>query len=138
MNQPIPKIRDFSERLVLIGMTGANASELKPSTLFNIFEKLRPYLSKIVGNTGFNALLTRSLAETKTDAIWLGVLHVKPDGSLDGLSHLEAIDPAELAEIRVIFLAEFIRLLVQLVGERMVLQLIHQAMPKVSRKSLYF
>jgi len=35
-------------------------------------------------------------------------------------------------------LSEFISLLVELIGERLVLQLVHQAMPKLSKDDLYF
>ena len=34
--------------------------------------------------------------------------------------------------------ADFVGLLVVLIGERLVLQLMHQAMPKVSKDDLYF
>ena len=139
MNRTTPKLRDFAERLVSIGVTESKSSASKPTAAFAVFEKLRPYLAQVVGDLGFSAVLSRALVITNTDIAWLRAVHVKPDGSLEGLDELEAkVDPEEIAEGRVVLLAEFVGLLVVLIGERLVLQLVHQAMPKVSRDDLYF
>ena len=139
MNRATPKLRDFAERLISIGVIETKSSASKPPAVFTVIEKLRPCLAQVVGHLGFTAVLSRALVIAKADLSWLRAVHVKPDGSLEGLDELEAkVDPQEIAEGRVILLAEFVSLLVELIGERIVLQLVHQAMPQVSKDDLYF
>ena len=139
MNRATPKIRDFAERLVSIGVIESKSSASKPPPVFTVLENLRPYLAQVVGDLGFSAVLSRALAIANTEFAWLRAVHVKPDGSLGGLDELEAkVDLKEIAEGRVVLVAEFVGLLVVLVGERLVLQLVHQAMPTVSKDALYF
>ena len=139
MNRATPKSRDFAERLISIGVIETKSSASKPPAVFTVIEKLRPCLAQVVGDLGFTAVLSRALAITKAHVAWLRDVHLKPDGSLEGLDELEAkVDPPEIAEGRVVLLAEFVTLLVELIGERIVLKLVHQAMPKVSKDDLYF
>ena len=123
-------------------MTGVQTCALpisKPPVVSAVIENFRPFLAQVVGALGFSAVLSRALAIASADVAWLRTVHVKPDGSLEGLGDLEAkVDANEIAEGRVVLLAEFIGLLVVLIGERLVLQLVRQAMPKVSKDDLYF
>lgn len=139
MNRAAPELRDFAERLVSIGVIESKSSASKPLAVFTVLEKLRPCLAQVVGDLGFTAVLSRALAIANTEVAWMRAVHVKPDGSLGGLDELETkVDPKEIAEGRVVLLAEFVGLLVVLIGERLVLQLVHQAMPKISKDDLYF
>lgn len=139
MNRATPKLRDFAERLISIGVIETKSPVSKPPVFFTVIEKLRPCLAQVVGDLGFTAVLSRALVIANADVAWLSAVHVKPDGSLEGLDELEAkVDPQEIAEGRVVLLAEFVSLLVELIGERIVLQLVHQALPKVSKDDLYF
>ena len=139
MNRATPKLRDFAERLISAGLIETESSASKPPAVFIVIENLRPLLAQVVGALGFSAVLSRALAIASADVAWLRAVHVKPDGSLEGLDELEVkVDPKEIAEGRVVLLAEFFSLLVELIGERLVLQLVHQAMPKISNDDLYF
>ena len=139
MNSASRKLRDFAERLISIEAIEAQSSASKPPALFMVIEKLRPCLTQVVGTLGFSAVLARALAIANADVPWLRAVTVKPDGSLECLDELEAkVDPKKMAEGRVVVLAEFVGLLVQLIGERLVLQLVHQAMPKVPTDALCF
>ena len=139
MNRATPKLRDFAERLISIGVTDSKSSASKPRAVFTVLDRLRPCLVQVVGDLGFKAVLSRALALANTDVAWLREVHVKPDGSLDGLDELQAkVDSKEIAEGTVALLAEFFGLLVELIGERLVLQLVHTAMPSVSMDDLYF
>ena len=135
MNRVTPRFRDFAERLISIGETQAKSSASEPPKVFAAIEELRPSLAQVVGPLGFSAVLSRALAIANTDVAWLRAVHVSPDGSLEGLDELEAKD---IAEGRVVLLAGFVSLLALLIGERLVLQLVQQAMPKVSKSDLYF
>ena len=148
MNRATPKLRDFAERLILIDVKNSQSSAPKAQAVFTGLERLRPHLVQIVGDLGFRAALARALASATTDVVWLRAVRIKPDGSLNGvdgidgvngLDELEAkVDPKEIAEGKVVLLAEFFGLLVELIGERLVLQLVHTAMPNVSKDDLYF
>ena len=148
MNRASPKLRDFAERLILIDVRDSKSPAPKARAVFAALDRLRPSLLQIVGDLGFRAALARALASAATDVAWLRAVRVKPDGSLNGvdgidgvngLDELEAkVDPKKIAEGRVALLAEFFGLLVELIGERLVLQLVHTAMPNVSKDDLYF
>lgn len=148
MNRASPKLLDFAERLILIDLKDSKSPAPKARAVFATLDRLRPSLLQIVGDLGFRAALARALASATTDVVWLRAVRIKPDGSLNGvdgidgvngLDELEAkVDPKEIAEGRVALLAEFFGLLVELIGERLVLQLVHTAMPNVSKDDLYF
>lgn len=142
MNRATPKLRDFAERLILIDVKDGKSPAPKPRAVFTVLDRLRPCLVQIVGDLGFRGVLSRALASANSDVAWLRAVHIKPDNSLDGvdgLDELEAkVNPQEVAEGRVVLLAEFFGLLVELIGERLVLQLVHTAMPNVSKDDLYF
>lgn len=139
MNRAAPKLRDFAERLIALAVKDAKFSASEPSAVFAVIEQLRPCLVQVVGDMGYRAVLLRALAISNPDAAWLHAVRVNPDGSLAGLDELNAeFDAKEIAAIRVFLLAEFVGLLVNLIGERLVLQLVYQAMPKLSKHSLYF
>ena len=125
MNRVTPKFRDFAERLISIGATQAKSSASKPPKVFAAIEELRPSLAQVVGILGFSAVLSRALATAHTDVAWLRTVYVSPDGSLGGLDEVQAnIDPKDIAAGRVVLLAEFISLLTELIGERLVLKLV--------------
>ena len=145
MNRATPKLRDFAERLILIDVKDSKSSAPKARAVFTILDRLRPCLVQIVGDLGFKSVLSRALALATADVAWLHAVRFNPDGSLNGvdgvddLDGLEAkVDPKEIAEGRVTLFAEFFGLLVELIGERLVLQLVHTAMPNVSKDDLYF
>ena len=139
MNRTTLKFRDFAKRLILIDVKSSKSAAMKPRAVFTVLDRLRPCLVQIVGDLGFKAVLSRALASATADVAWLRAIHIKPDGSLDGVDELEPkVDPKEIAEGRDALLAEFFGLLVELLGERLVLQLVHTAMPNVSKDHLYF
>ena len=137
LNRATPKLRDFAERLISVEVSKSSAS--KPPAVITVLDKLRPCLAQVVGELGFRAVLLRALAKANADVAWLRAVHVKADGSLEGLDELEAkLDPKQIAEGRVVLLAEFFGLLVELIGEPLVLRLVHTAMPNVPKDDLYF
>ena len=79
MSRATPKMRDFAERLIAYETRGNNLSETKPLAAFLVDEKLRPHLATLMGNVGFRALLSRSLALTNAEVPWLRAVRVKAD-----------------------------------------------------------
>ena len=78
-----------------------------------------------MGTAGFRALLSRALALAGAEVAWLGEIHVKADGSLEGLNELMAkASPEELSDVGIVLLARFLGLLVALIGDELTLQLL--------------
>src|SRR5579863_6655999 len=81
-------------------------------------EKLRLHLSKLVGVSGYHALLARALALAKAQASWLGAVKVNADGSLDGfLETAFKQDPKEAMKGEAALLAQVLGLLITFIGQ---------------------
>ena len=130
MSRPSPQIRNLAQRLISYER-GDKFSEAKIRT-FPAFEKLRPHLATLMGNAGFRALLSRALALSNEEVPWLRAVHVKADGSLEGLEQSETqVDPDEFMEGRVALLAQLLGLLVAFIGENLTSGLMREAWPDV-------
>jgi hypothetical protein len=139
MSRATPKLRDFAERLIAYETTKNNSSETKTSAAFLVGEKLRPQLAALMGNVGFRALLSRALALSNAEVPWLRAVHVKADGSLDGLDELGAqVDPDDIFEGRIVLLAQLLGLLVAFIGENLTLRLVREGWPKLSLNDLNY
>jgi hypothetical protein len=133
MSRATPKTRDLAERLVACETKANKSSETRTLAAFLIGEKLRPNLATLVGNAGFRALLSRALALANAEVPWLRALHVKADGSFEGLDELEAqVDPDEIFEGGIVLLAQLLGLLVAFIGEDLTLRLVREVWPKLS------
>ena len=126
-------MRDFAERLIAYETTKNKSSETKTRAAFLVGEKLRPQLAALMGNVGFCALISRALALTSAEVPWLRTVHVKTDGSFEGLDEFGAqVDPDEIFEGRVVLLAQLLGLLVAFIGENLTLRLVREVWPKLS------
>jgi hypothetical protein len=132
-------MRDFAERLIAHETRENKSSETKTSGPFLVGEKLRPHLAPLMGNVGFRALLSRALALANAEVPWLRAVHIKADGSFDGLDELGAqVDPDEIFKGRVVLLAQLLGLLVAFIGEDLTLRLVREVWPKLSLNNLDF
>jgi len=139
MNRATPQMRNFAKRLMAYEVNGDKSSEDNAPAMFRICEKLRPALSMLMGKSGFRALLSRALVVAGAEVQWLIAVHVKADGSLEGLEELHAqLDAREFAEGGVVLLAQLLGLLVAFVGENLTLRLVLEVWPKVPLDSLEF
>jgi hypothetical protein len=139
MSRATPQMRDFAERLIAYEARGNKSSETRTPTIFLVSEKLRPHLARLMGNVGFHALISRACVLAKAEAPGLPAVHVKSDGSLEGLDELEAqVDPKEIAEGSVVLVAQLLGLLVTFVGEKITLGLVREVWPKLSINYLDF
>jgi hypothetical protein len=132
-------MRDFAERLIAYEAKGNRSPETKTAAVFLVGEKMGPHLATFMGNVGFSALLSRALVLANAEIPWLRAVHVKADGSLEGLDGLGAqVSPAELFEGKVVLLAQLLGLLVAFIGEKLTLSLVHQIWPKAPPHDLEF
>ena len=137
MSRATPKMRDFAERLIGHETRKNKSSETKTPAACRVAEKLRPHLATLMGNVGFRALLSRALALANAEVPWLRAVHVRADGSLEGLDELGAqVDPDEIFEGCVALLAQLLGLLVAFIGEDLTLRLVREVWPKLSLNNL--
>jgi hypothetical protein len=124
---------DFAERLVAYEARDNKSSEAQTPAACLVIDKLRPQLTTLMGNIGFRALLSRTLALANADFPWLRAVHVKAEGSLEGFDELGAqVDPDEISEGCAVLLAQMLGLLVAFIGEDLTLRLVREVWPKLS------
>ena len=137
MSRATPKMRNFAERLIAYETRGNRSSGTRTPAAFFVIDKLRPQLATFMGNAGFRALLSRALALANAEIPWLRAVHVKADGSLEGLHELaEQVEADEISEGRVVLLAQLFGLLVAFIGEDLTLRLVREVWPKLPLNSL--
>ena len=139
MSRATPRLRALAQHLIAHEATNHKSSRKEPPKPFLAVDKLRPHLANLMGSAGFRALLSRSLALANAEVPWLRAVHVKSDGSLEGLDELEAqIGPDDFFEGRVVVLAQLLGLLAAFIGEHLTLQLLGEAWPNLLLNDLDF
>ena len=126
MNRTTPKLRIYAERLTAHEMRRNASSKPNPTAAFVVIEKLSPHFSALMGVAGFRALISRALVLASAEVACLSELHVRADGSFEGLNEFEAqANPEEIAAGGLVLLARLLGLLVTLIGENLTLQLLN-------------
>jgi hypothetical protein len=138
MNRASPTMRSFAKRLIACEAKGNKSSRTTHSATFLVIEKLRPHFTTLMGNAGFRALLSRSLALASAEVRWLRAVQVTVDGSLAGMDELAQVDPVKLAEGGVVLIAQLLGLLVAFIGEKLTLQIMREVWPKLALDDLNF
>ena len=132
-------MQDIAERLIAYETRANKSSGAKIPVACLVSQKLHPPLATLMGDTGFRSLLSRALVLAGTDVAWLRAVHVKSDGSLEGLDELETqLDPDELLEGCVVLLAQLLGLLTTFIGAQLTLRLARDVWPKLSLNDLDF
>ena len=130
-------MRDAAGLLSAYEARGNKSSEAKPPAAFAVCDKLHPHLATLVGSAGYRALLSRALALAGTEVPWLRAMHVKADGSLEGLEEFRAqLDLKEILAGTVALVAQLLDLLVAFIGESLTLRLVQEIWPKVRLNDL--
>ena len=111
-------MRDFAKRLIDHEAKVGRSLESDLPVAFRACEKLRSHLTMLMGKTGFQALLARSLALGAAEAPWLGTVSLSADGGWQGLKKTGASDDTnQVAEGGVVLLARLLGLLTAFIGE---------------------
>lgn len=123
--------REFARQLLAFEASSPQSAGLNHSPAFEVCEKLRGPLSKLMGVGGYGSLLARALVLAGTEIAWLCELKIGPDGSLLGLEELEAeLASRPAAEGEVVLVGHLLGLLVTFIGPALTLQLLHDVWPK--------
>jgi hypothetical protein len=132
-------MRHFAKRLTAYERRQKTPSETNAPPAFQVCEKLRVHLAIFMGSTGFRELMSCALPRAKAEIPWLGAVHVKADGSLEGLEELNAKrNPDELFEGGVVLVAQLLGLLVAFIGETLTLRFVREVWPEVPLDNLDF
>ena len=139
MSRATSQMRNFAKRLMAHEAGGNESSEKKNRAAFPVFEKLHPHLATLMGNAGFRSLLSRSLALANEEFRWLRAVHVRSDGSLEGLEGLHAqLAPEVFFEGETVLLAQLLGLLLAFIGENLTVRLVREVWPNLSLSDLDF
>jgi hypothetical protein len=132
MKRATAHMRDFAKRLIALEEKMHKASKARPLAGFYVCEKLRPPLATLMGNAGFHSLLSRALLLAQGEVAWLRAVHVNADGSLDEMAELDRqLDSQQIAEGRVVLLAQLLGLLVAFIGEDLTMRLAREIWPNL-------
>lgn len=132
-------MRNFANRLISYEMLGNKSSETTIAPALQVCEKLRSHLTTLMGIGDFRGLLSRALALANEEVRWLRAVHVKKDGTLEGLEELYAqLDPEEIFEGSIVLVAQLLGLLGAFIGENLTLRLVREVWPKVPLNDLEF
>lgn len=127
-----PRLVELARRLMTYEAALGEPANAKDSAAFRVCEKLRGPLGKLMGVGGFRSLLARSLTLASAGLPSLQALHVRPDGSLEGLDELEAkFDSRAVTAGEVALVAQLLGLLVTFIGPALTLRLLHDIWPKM-------
>jgi hypothetical protein len=139
MSRATPKMRAFAARLIAREAKGNQSPGPTPGAVFPVLEKLQPHLATLMGNTGFRALLARSLLLAGAEFPWLRTLKVRADGTLEKPDEgATPADPEKIFEGRVVLLAHLLGLLVAFIGENLTLRLVDEIWAPSEKNDLNF
>ena len=139
MSRASLKMRHFAKRLSVFERRAGTASETKVPPAFEVCEKLRAHLGTFMGSKGFCELLSCALPRARAEIPWLGAVHVKADGALEGVEELHAKHkPDELFEGGVVLVAQLFGLLAAFIGEDLTLRFVREVWPDVPLDNLDF
>lgn len=131
MNPKVPNSRVMRLARWLLAAESSAGPDLSsnppPLEVYRVSDKLRRPLSSLAGTSGFQALLARALALTKTQAPVFQSLRVSLDGSLEGLN--DVVRDAKSTEAGVLLIAKLLEILIMFIGEHLVLQLVMDVWP---------
>ncbi len=132
MSKSTPSVRDLARLLLALEAAGGERTEEKVNAALSVFEKLRVHLSKLVGSTGFQVLLSRAAALARKEVEWLEVIRIEADVTLEGFREAALQQPAKkVTEGCTALLAQLLGLLFTFIGEALTLRLVWEVWPEV-------
>jgi hypothetical protein len=130
-------MRNFAKRIIICETNGDNSADTQTPETLQVFEKLRPPLAALMGNGGFQALLSRALALARAEVPWLRSIHVKSDGALGGLEEIQAQLSLDAMFVgKVALLAQLLGLLVAFIGGSLTTRLVLEIWPNAALSDL--
>jgi len=123
-------LRAWAKRLLAV-QAATSVSESCPSPGVRVPQRLRTYLTRLIGADGFTALQRRALLLARAEIPSLRTVKVTAEGQLEGIEALS--DGGEAATA---IIAHVLELLVALIGESLTLRLMLDAFPDAPSQSI--
>ena len=117
--------RALAMQLVALEAASAEQSDAATIATCRVCEKLRRPLITLAGTAGFVSLLSRALTLAQREASALDGVHVRLDGSLEGLE-------GDAAKAHPVLVAYLLGLLNIFIGEALTLRLLKDVWPDLS------
>jgi hypothetical protein len=137
MTRTSPDSRRLAERLLGHEADAYEAGAEGGAAAFRVGEKLRNVLAVILGSSGFRTVLMRALTLAQSEAPELIAVRVRDDGSLEGtIKPGRRSDERPVAEAEVVLIGRLVGLLVDFIGEELVMSLVLEAWPKGTFRGL--
>lgn len=138
MSHATPKMQYFAKRLISHESRTNDWSLSELQTAFVVTRKLRPLLEELMGNTGFRALVTRSMLLAKKEVPALSNAKIDAHGDLEEFQEAQAEAGLEVANTGgIIMLAEMLGLLGSFIGELLTMQLVLETWPELPLKGYF-
>ena len=124
-------------RRLLAGKPGEGSSSKEiAARAAQACERLAQHLSRLLGGTGVQMLLERSIARASVEFAWLaaarsGASSVADDGASALRAAMERQEPQAISDGFVAILSAFVGLLDRLIGKALVERLLHEVWPTV-------
>jgi hypothetical protein len=126
-------MRNLAKDLMVYERPGNNPNGSIASDDFQFNERLRPQLATLYGIAGYRSLLSRALVRADAEVPWLREMHMRANGTLEGLEILrDRLDPDEILKGKVELLAQLFGSLVGYIGPGLTLRLLGPIWPKTS------
>lgn len=139
MTWTAPKFIHFAGKIIAFETERKTSSDSEMPLSCLATEKLRPNLAALMGNVGYRSLLTRALSVSVKEHPWLGIVIVQKNGSFEGFDILASqVEKEKLVEGCIVILANLFGLLDTIIGEQLMLQLVHDVWPDVSSNEIEF
>ena len=124
------EIQGLAQRLVAFEAVHDNSSDVNVDVALQVIEELRIHLIRLAGVDGFRSLLFRALTLAKAEVPSLNMVHVRPDGSLEGYEGIEQSGTS--AQAGTVLVAHLLELLVTFIGAPLTLRLVRDKWPDAS------
>jgi hypothetical protein len=132
MNMAESTLTEFSGRLLAHDTALGKHGSTGNSDSFLVCEKLRGPLGRLTGVGGFRSLLSRALALAGAEVPSLRALHIREDGSLEGVEKLgEKLDPREIVHGELVLVSQLLGLLVTFIGPALTERLVRDIWPEM-------
>lgn len=138
MSQATPELRDLAERLVAHEAMARKAFGTRDAVSFPAFEKLRPRLATLMGNSGSSALLARAIVRAAREEPSLRGLPISEMGFLPGAKDAAPpVDVETTVEAGVVVLTQLLEMLVAFIGANLTLGMLRDTWPKLPLTDFY-
>jgi hypothetical protein len=129
----LPESRHLAQRLLTYEAVAGENSEPPESAAFRVCAKLRRPLITLAGVAGFRSLLSRALTLATAEVPSFSEVQIAADGSLKGLDKLASqADKEQARDAGAIFIAQFLGLLLTIIGEGLTLRLVQEEWPQAA------